>query len=334
MATRSEAADAIPSGRNAGNPKNWVFESRAGAAQREWRQEDCFAEWTPARKTRRFEVNQDRHGAPRRRRRGGGDFGGNCDATSARSYGLELPPRWGSAPPTKDPFAVSQVLLPLIAFALADAGETRSGSRWRLLIFQMRERTLGLGPHRPQPLDRPIDRRTSHTEQLGQLGDAVGAKVMQLQQVLGLVRLQLRLLAAQPTLRLRHLHALPGAQPDQIRLDYVDNSVLSSRMTGRTEPFPTVEVWPVAVRVHRTMVCARNAADPHGRSAHAICGRWVRTRTVGVQRSRCRRSPGRSARSGRSRRCTPILRRARWRRGRRVRIRRSAGCRAPWPWDS
>ena len=116
-----------------------------------------------------------------------------------------------------------------------------------------------------------------------------------------------------------------------VAFDYVDNSGLSSRLTGRTEPFPTVEVWPVAVRVHRTMVCARNAADPHGRSAHAICARWVRTRTVEVQRFRFRRFPGRSARVGRSPQCMPILRMARWRRGRRVRTRMLAGCRAPWP---
>ena len=57
------------------------------------------------------------------------------------------------------------------------------------------------------------------------------------------------------------------------------------------------------------------------------------SRRVGVQRSRCRRSLERSSRSWRSPRRTPILRRARWRRGRRVRTRMSAGCRAPWPWD-
>ena len=38
----------------------------------------------------------------------------------------------------------------------------------------MRERPLGLGRFGPQPLDRPIDRRTSDAEQFGQLGGAVG----------------------------------------------------------------------------------------------------------------------------------------------------------------
>jgi hypothetical protein len=84
-------------------------------------------------------------------------------------------------------------------------------------------------------------------------------------QVRFLTTVELGVLAAQPALGLGDLHALAGAQPDQVGLDYVDNSGLSSRMTGRTEPFPTVEAWPVAVRVHRTMVCARNAA------------RWVRS---------------------------------------------------------
>ena len=69
---------------------------------------------------------------------------------------------------------------------------------------------------------------------------------------------------------MRELSALGGVEESldgfRVVLDYMDNSCLSSRMTGRTEPFPTVEVWPVAVRVHRTMVCARNAADPCGSS--------------------------------------------------------------------
>ena len=64
-------------------------------------------------------------------------------------------------------------------------------------------------------------------------------------------------------------------------------------------------------------------------SAHRLSAPF--SRRVGVQRSRCRRSLERSSRSWRSPRRTPILRRARWRRGRRVRTRMSAGCRAPWP---
>lgn len=65
-------------------------------------------------------------------------------------------------------------------------------------------------------------------EQLGKLGLAVGTQVMQLEQMLGLVRLQLRLLTPQPSLRLRHLHTLPGPHPNQVGLDYVDRQHLST----------------------------------------------------------------------------------------------------------
>ena len=57
-------------------------------------------------------------------------------------------------------------------------------------------------------MDRAVHRRSADSEQLGKLGCAVGPVGIELEQVLGLVRLQLRLLAAQPTLGFRHLHAL------------------------------------------------------------------------------------------------------------------------------
>src|SRR5215207_864721 len=56
-------------------------------------------------------------------------------------------------------------------------------------------------------LDGPVRRRSADAEEFGQLGLGVGAEIVQLKQVLGLVRLQLRLLASQPSFRLSDLHA-------------------------------------------------------------------------------------------------------------------------------
>lgn len=75
------------------------------------------------------------------------------------------------------------------------------------------------------------------------------------------------------------------------------------------------------------------AADPGGPSAPNLRQR-VLTRTAAALRSRSRRSPGRSARFDQSPRHTPIPPGARWRRGRTIRTRMSAGCRAPWPLSS
>ncbi len=75
-----------------------------------------------------------------------------------------------------------------------------------------------------------------------------------------LPRVELGLLAAKAPLGLGDLHALAGAEPDQVGLDYVDTPGPSSRERGRMKTLPMVELWPFAVRVHQTRLCARNAA--------------------------------------------------------------------------
>jgi len=56
--------------------------------------------------------------------------------------------------------------------------------------------------HGSHSLNGPVHRRSADAEEFGQLGLGVGAEIVQLKQVLGLVRLQLRLLASQPSFRL------------------------------------------------------------------------------------------------------------------------------------
>ena len=63
----------------------------------------------------------------------------------------------------------------------------------------------------------------SDTEELGQFGCAVRAEVVQFEQVLGMVRLQLRLLAAQPSFGLGDLHAFTGPQSNQVSLKLCDH---------------------------------------------------------------------------------------------------------------
>lgn len=78
---------------------------------------------------------------------------------------------------------------------------TRQARAVWVVVRQIRERPLGFLPRRPDPLDR-YRLWMSHPEELGHLDGAVGAEVVQFEQMLGLVRLQLGLLAAQPPLRL------------------------------------------------------------------------------------------------------------------------------------
>jgi hypothetical protein len=106
-----------------------------------------------------------------------------------------------------------------------------------------------------------IDCRAADAEEFGEFGLGVGAEVVQLEEVLGLVWLQLRLLASQPALGFGALHPFSGAQPDQIGLDYVDSPGPSSRITGWTEPFARVELWPLAVGVHRTGLSAAECPE-------------------------------------------------------------------------
>jgi hypothetical protein len=66
------------------------------------------------------------------------------------------------------------------------------------------------------PLDGPVHRGSPDAEEFRELSLGVATGVVQLQQMLGLIRLQLRLLATQPTLRLRYFHPFPRVQSDQV----------------------------------------------------------------------------------------------------------------------
>jgi len=65
-------------------------------------------------------------------------------------------------------------------------------------------------------------------EDFGDLGGAVLAAVQQGDKVCCLLAVELGLLAAQPALGLGDLHALAGAEPDQVGFDSVDKPAVSS----------------------------------------------------------------------------------------------------------
>jgi hypothetical protein len=89
----------------------------------------------------------------------------------------------------------------------------------------------GLGSH---PLDGPVDRGSSYAEEFGELNLGGATGVVQLQQLRGLVRLQLWLLAAQPTLGFGYLHSFLGAQSDQVASNSatIANTLNSDRTGG------------------------------------------------------------------------------------------------------
>jgi hypothetical protein len=82
--------------------------------------------------------------------------------------------------------------------------------------------------------DGAVDRGAADAEEFGHLGGAVLAAVHQRDEVRFLAAVELGLLATQPAFGLGDLHALAGAEPDQVGLDYVDSFGPSSRMAGRT----------------------------------------------------------------------------------------------------
>ena len=69
------------------------------------------------------------------------------------------------------------------------------------------------------PLDGPVHGGSSDPEEFGELSLGVVPRVVQLQQVLCLIRLELRLLSAQPALGLGYFHSFSGAQSDQVGFD-------------------------------------------------------------------------------------------------------------------
>jgi hypothetical protein len=59
---------------------------------------------------------------------------------------------------------------------------------------------------------------------MSEAAGTIGAEVVvSLDQMLGLVRLQLRLLAAQPAVGFGDLHPLPGPHPDQVGFELGDH---------------------------------------------------------------------------------------------------------------
>jgi hypothetical protein len=84
------------------------------------------------------------------------------------------------------------------------------------------EGSLGFRRPRPHPLEGAVDGGSADAEEFGEFGLSVGAEVVQLEQVFGLVRLQLGLLTAKPAVGLGDLHPLPGSHPDQVGFELGD----------------------------------------------------------------------------------------------------------------
>src|SRR5829696_619862 len=115
-----------------------------------------------------------------------------------------------------------------------------SGTACRLSVHQMGEGPLVLRWSRPHPVQGAVDGRSADSEQFGELRWCVGAEVVQLKQMLGLVRLQLWLLAPQPPLHLRHLHALPRVR---IRIRSASNSATIANTLNSNRPTGSVGSW-------------------------------------------------------------------------------------------
>jgi hypothetical protein len=109
-----------------------------------------------------------------------------------------------------------------------------SDSARRLRVRKACEGSLRFRRRRPHPLEGAVDRGPSDAEEFSEVGLGVGAEVVQLEQMLGLVRLQLRLLAAQPAVGFGDLHPLPDPHPDQVGFDSATmaSTLNSSRPTG------------------------------------------------------------------------------------------------------
>src|SRR5688500_8192724 len=104
--------------------------------------------------------------------------------------------------------------------------------------------SVWLSPPPGQPSRQPADLRwlgrpwMPHAEELGHLGSAVLDAVNERDQVGFVLPVELGLLAPQSTLGLGDLHALAGAQPDQVRLELrgSDLASRSSLVTARVSP--------------------------------------------------------------------------------------------------
>jgi len=72
-------------------------------------------------------------------------------------------------------------------------------------------------------LDGAVDGGAGHAEEVAEFGDAVFSGAVQGDQVRFLARVELGLFAAQTPFGLGDLHALAGAQPDQVGFEFGDH---------------------------------------------------------------------------------------------------------------
>src|SRR5512133_1290490 len=146
-----------------------------------------------------------------------------------------------------------------------------------------------LGPH---PLDGPVHRGSPDAEEFGDLSLTVGAEVVQLEQVLGLVRLELRLLAAQPTLGFRYFH--PSRVPSRIRS--ASNSATIANTLNSSRPTGSAGSWIDPPRLSLTFLFVSSSRMSRASGSDRASRSSLVTTNVSPARqaARANRSPGRS----------------------------------------
>ena len=173
----------------------------------------------------------------------------------------------------------------------------------------MREGSLGFRRCWSRPLKGAIDRRTADPEELSQLGLGVGAEIVELQKVLGLVRLQFRLLPFERPFALAIF--MPSRVPIRIRSDSNSATIANTLLVKKRNA-------AVGVIASITSVSGTNAvcADRDRRDDLALRPQERRRRITGrlmpvinhvgaaIDKSENARRPGRGA-PGRSTRGQP-----------------------------
>src|SRR5829696_4413005 len=113
--------------------------------------------------------------------------------------------------------------------------------------------------HGSHSLDGPVHRRSADAEEFGQLGLGVGAETVQLKQVLGLVRLQLRLLP-----RSRPF-ALAIFVPSRVRIliRSASNSASIASTFNSSRPTGSVGSWTEPPRLSLTFLFVSSSRISH-----------------------------------------------------------------------
>src|SRR5215211_9296389 len=124
-----------------------------------------------------------------------------------------------------------------------------SGSARRLRVRKACEGSLGFRRRRPHPLEGAVDGEAYDAEEFSEFGLGVGAEVVQLEQMLGLIRLQLRLLPAQPAVGFGDLH--PSRV--RIRIGSVSNSATTVSTSNSSRPTGSVGSWIEPPRLSFTL---------------------------------------------------------------------------------